>query len=863
MILAPKSRFGPYDVIDLIGAGAMGEVYRARDAKLGRDIALKVLPAAFSTVPDRRESFEREARLLASLNHPHIGTIYGFHEVDGICALALELVDGETLAARLRKGRLPDADTLRYARQITDALAYAHKRGVVHRDVKPTNIVVTSQGAKLLDFGLAHLVQPAAATAAASTGIPGTEPGIAGTPFYMSPEQSGGLELDQRSDIYSFGLVLCQMLTGFTPDGVSGLSTRTLIRGLLGQIASRPLRLVIERCLASNPEDRWQHAGDLHHALVAVSEPEIGDARADSDSGTTTAPLVFGPVTPSWPRALVRRTALAVAVVALAAVAAAFLIGMRAARVSPPEYQQLTFRRGAVMSARFAGDNTIVYSAAWDGRPAELWSMRPDSPESRSLGITDALVLGVSPAGEMAILIGRRLGAGGGMLARLPLDSSSPREVLAGVSDADWAPDGQSFAVAHVFQETFRLEFPIGTVLYESEGWIDGVRVSPDNEYVAFIDHPLLYDDRGTVSLVARTGGDPRVLSGPWASVTGLAWSPDGDEIWFTAAESGSTTSLYAVDLSGRQRVISRSANRMTIRDVDRTGRVLLTESRYRLRIGAVDSTGSAERDLSWLDGSVAADLSPDGGTLLINEVAAGAGTPLSAVYVRKRDSASAIRIGEGASPALSPDGLWAATLLLGSPPSVGLLPTGAGQPRALDRGTIADFQSVAWFPDGMRMLIAGSEAGKPIRLWRQEMSGGPPEPIGPVGLRMVPFSRPISPDGTRAIVIDLHGVVSLHSLTGAGEPERVVGLEPGDLPIRWDAEGGSFFFFRQGELPGIVYRLYLADGRKERSAVLAPADAAGVRTLASVQTTPDGRYFVYSYAQNLSDMFLVSNVPE
>jgi Tol biopolymer transport system component len=858
MILSPGLPFGPYDVIDLIGAGAMGEVYRARDPKLRRDIALKVLPAAFSSIPDRRGSFEREARLLASLNHPHIGAIDAFHEVDGISALALELVDGETLAARLRRGPLADAEALRYALQITEALAYAHRRGVVHRDVKPTNIVVTPQGAKLLDFGLAHLVA-SSAMVAADDGKAAAELGPAGTPFYMSPEQSIGLEVDQRSDIYSLGVVLCQMFTGFTPDTASGISTRTLIRGLLVQIASRPLRLVVERCLATDPDERWLHASDLHHALVVVSESAIDGPGTEHDNATTS--LLHAGRPGGRPRALVRREALPIImIVALGVAAAAFLGGMRAAKVSPAAYQQLTFRRGSVVAARFAGDNTIVYSATWDGKSTELWSMRPDNPESRSLGITNALVVSVSPLGEMAIVIGRRL-ATGGMLGRLPLDASAPREVLAGVYDADWAPDGQNLAVAHVVDGKSRLEFPIGTVLHESEGWIDGIRVSPDNESVAFIDHALLYEDRGSVWIVPRTGGRAHALSGPWASVSGLAWSANGNEVWFTAAEFGAATSLFAADLSGNVRVISRSANRMTIRDIDRSGRVLLTEGRYRLRISAVDAAGATERDLSWLDGSVLADLSPDGKTLLINEMGAGAGTPLHAVYLRKSDGSSAIRIGEGASPALSPDGQWVATLRLQSPPAIVLMPTGAGQPRTLDHGSLADYQTVAWFPDGRRLLIAGSEDHGPIRLWTLDVSGGSPKPIGAEGLRIAPFSRPISPDGTRAIVIDPRGAIWLHSLIDAGVPQPIPGLQPGDLPIRWDADGRSIYFFRKMELPSIVYRHDLADGRQTPVATLAPADAAGVSSLATVQTTPDGKLVVYSYAQTLSDLFLLGNV--
>jgi len=858
-VFAAGSHFGPYVVIERIATGGMGEVYRARDGRLGRDVALKVLPPAYSASPDQRAALEREARLVASLNHPHIATIYGFHEIDGVAALALELVEGETLAARLRRGRLSEGEAMRYATQLADALAYAHQLGLVHRDVKPRNIVVTAKGAKLLDFGLAYLVRPAAARAAAA-GDSSAELSPAGTPFYMSPEQSEGLELDHRSDIYAFGLVLCQMLTGFNPENVSGFSTRTLIVGLLNQIGSLPLRRVIERCLASNPEERWADTRDLRHALVAVSEPDIGDPR----SGGIEAPLQGAPSTVAWPRARVRVAVVAAAIAALGAAAAAFLAGTRAADVSPPAYQQLTFRRGSVLSAQFAGDNTIVYSAKWDDKPEEIWSMRPDNPESRSLGITNARLLGVSSQGEMAILTGERtVSVGidqGGMLARLSLDANAPREVLAGVEDADWSPDGQSLAVAHVHEGKVRLEYPIGTVLYDSEGWIDGVGVSPDNEYVAFVDHPLYYDDRGSVTVIRRTGGTPRVLSSGWSAVTGLTWAPRGDEIWFTAADFGTTASLYAVDLSGRVRTVSRSTNRMTIHDIDPAGRVLLTEGRYRVRMGAIGESSAGERELSWLDGSVATDLSADGATVLINEVSAGAGTPLYAVYIRKTDGSPAIRIGDGAMPALSPDGQWAAALLLGTPPSVVLLPTGAGQPRMLDRGPIRDFQALAWFPDGRRILIAGSEAGAPVRLWTQDVATGPPIPIAMEGLWIAPYSQAISPDGKSVLALDPSGQSWLVPLIDGGQPQAITGVNKGDVPIRWAADGRSFYLFAEGGLPTVIYRFDLDKGRREVLRAVAPADSTGVR-MATIQTTPDARYFVYTYSQTLSDLFLLANV--
>jgi Tol biopolymer transport system component len=406
------------------------------------------------------------------------------------------------------------------------------------------------------------------------------------------------------------------------------------------------------------------------------------------------------------------------------------------------------------------------------------------------------------------------------------------------------------------------VEFPIGTVLYQTGGWIDAVRVSPDSAYIAFIDHPVDDDDRGAVAVIQVADGHRRVLSDGWASVTGLAWSASGEEIWFTAAEVGAATSLYAVTLSGRVSAVLRSAGRLTIQDVDRRGRVLLTESKFRLRVGAVDMQASdqKERDLSWLDASVVTDVSADGSTLVINEQGVGARTPLYAVYIRKIDGSPATRIGEGALPMLSPDGRWVAAVLQSASPSITLLPTGAGQPRTLDRGTLVGYQSVTWFPDARRVLVAGNEADRGIRLWVQDVAdGGTPTPVTKEGLRIAFPSQPISPDGSKVATLDQDERVWLHSLTGDQDTRLVDGLEAGDIPIRWHADGQSFYVFRYGELPAIVYRFHLKERRKDQVAALTPSDRAGVGALMTIQTTPDGRLFLYTYSQTLSDLLLVT----
>jgi serine/threonine protein kinase len=244
MALAAGTRLGPYEILSAIGAGGMGEVYRARDTKLGRDVAIKVLPDLFARDPERLARFEREAKTLASLNHAHIAQIYGLDESSGVRALVMELVEGPTLADRLAHGPIPLAEALPIARQIADALEAAHEQGIIHRDLKPANIKVKDDGTvKVLDFGLAKLVTPEASGPGALAGVSQsptlTTPAatlagvILGTAAYMSPEQAKGRAVDKRCDIWAFGCVLYEMLTGtraFEGDDVSD-TLAAILRG--------------------------------------------------------------------------------------------------------------------------------------------------------------------------------------------------------------------------------------------------------------------------------------------------------------------------------------------------------------------------------------------------------------------------------------------------------------------------------------------------------------------------------------------------------------------------------------------------------------------------------------------------------
>src|ERR1700741_1459854 len=284
MPLAPGTKLGPYEITAPLGAGGMGEVYRARDTRLERTVAIKILPAQFSSDPVHKQRFEREAKTISSLNHPHICVLHDIGHQDGIDYLVMECVEGETLAKRLEKGALPLEQVLELGSQIADGLDKAHRSGIVHRDVKPGNIMLTPTGAKLLDFGLAKPSAPlssAVTLTAATRNSPMTEQGtIVGTFQYMSPEQIEGKELDGRSDIFSLGAVLYEMVTGQRAfQGKSQLSVASAIlekepAPITVVKPTTPLALdhVIRKCLAKTPEDRWQSASDWAGELKWIAE---------------------------------------------------------------------------------------------------------------------------------------------------------------------------------------------------------------------------------------------------------------------------------------------------------------------------------------------------------------------------------------------------------------------------------------------------------------------------------------------------------------------------------------------------------------------------------------------------------------
>ncbi|TMA32929.1 MAG: hypothetical protein E6J88_01620, partial [Deltaproteobacteria bacterium] len=571
-------RLGPYEMRSLLGSGASGIVWRARDTRMGRNVAIKVLDAGVvQRRPEQLQRFELEARAAGGLNHPNLVTVHDFGQQDQTRYLVTEFLVGRTLRAEMDPGPIEARKAIDYAIQIARGLSAAHEKGILHRDLKPDNIFVTREGrVKILDFGIAKLFEPEARAKLLGEGRGLTAPGVVvGTAQYVSPEQARDLPLDHRSDLFSLGLVLFEMLSGTRPFlGKTPVEVMTAIARDEPEELTYPgeripgLDAIVRHCLEKAPERRVQSARDLIFQL-------------DGLTGAFSPDAVTNPGGPP-PKPRPRWVAAAVMAALVAAPVASFFFGRRASATVLQSFHKLTFRRGTVFSARFAPDGqTVIYGAGWDGEPQQLFSTRPESPESRALGVSNAKILSISSANELAILQGIPVGT----LSRVPLAGGTPRELMEQVFEADWAPDGQSLAVVRRLQGKFVLEYPGGKKLYETGGWMTGVRVSRDGERVAFIDHPARGGLRGTVAVVDRAG-TKKSLGREWTTTSatqGLAWSPAGNEIWFTAGTVAGATAVHAVDLEGRERVVLPSTGNLTLQDITAGGHVLLSQSSHRM----------------------------------------------------------------------------------------------------------------------------------------------------------------------------------------------------------------------------------------------------------------------------------------
>ena len=570
MQLPPGSRIGAYEILGPIGAGGMGEVYRARDTRLQRDVALKLLPESFASNPDRLMRFEREAKTLASLNDPHIAQIYGIEESGAARALVMELVEGEDLSKRIARGAIPFEEALPIARQIAEALETAHEAGIVHRDLKPANVKVRPDGAvKVLDFGLAKALAPGDSSAERGsydlensptlTSPALTELGvILGTAAYMAPEQARGKSVDKRADIWSFGCVLYEMLSGrrafggeSRTDVVVAILTRDPDWSALPLTLPAPLRQLLARCLTRDPRVRLRDIGEARVLLSGALQDGVGSPKPSGvPSGSRWKMVLLGlPV--------------------VAAAAGGYLVAARGAPPRPLQtsFQQITEQPGLERQPTISPDGrTVVFVSERRGN-SDLYLLR--------VGGRNAILLtgdsehadyapAFSPDGNRIAFRSERDGGG---IYVMEATGESVRRVSDFGFDPRWSPDGASLAVAaeRVVDPMSRATDSRIWVVRVSDGEkrrvteVDGVgpRWSPSGRRIVFWS---VRQERGserdilTVAADGSEAGAPVAVTDDAAVDWSPTWSPDGHFIYF-ASSRGGTMNLWRVPIdeaSGR-----------------------------------------------------------------------------------------------------------------------------------------------------------------------------------------------------------------------------------------------------------------------------------------------------------------------
>ena len=857
MSLPAGTQLGPYEVVSLIGAGGMGEVYKARDKRLGRDVAVKVLPASFAADAERLRRFEQEARAVASLSHPNILAVHDMGQYQRQPFMVSELLEGESLRELLSRGALPQRKAIDYGVQIAHGLAAAHSKEIAHRDLKPDNIFITRDGrVKILDFGLAKTVAKAADLSDGLTAMPATDVGaVVGTVGYMSPEQVRGAAVDCRTDIFSFGAVLYEMLSGvraFKRDTAAETMTAILKEeppelSLSGSAIAPALERTVRHCLEKAPEQRFQSARDLAFDLES-----------------------FSTVTPSGPVAMRKRETVPQWLFPLAAavllVAGGLVLWKRNSGTAPAanaQFRQVTSRRGQLDNARYTPDGqNILYTAALEGADPEIYTVAVKGVAGHSLGIRNVRLLAVSSQGELAVALAPHKVTPLvtiGNLARTTGDNGDPKPEIESVEAADFSPQGGGLAIIRWLpgERQCQLEYPIGKVL-SRRGSLNNVRFSRNGRYLAFISRESAFDDRGSIVILRSTG--EKVAESPvFESAQGLAWNPVDDEVWITSPlESGA---IHGFSLGGKVRVPLAVPGRLEMFDIAADGQLLVGQGIYRRGIIVSTENGKVERDLSWLDFSYGRAISNDGKMVIFEEE--GSGSEGYTMFVRNVDGSPAVAIGKGYAMALSPDKNWALGQRLTEPTEeIWLLPVGPGEARRITPPNLSPLVWASFLSDGQRIVYEAQEAGRPIRTWLQDLKQGSPRPITEEGTS----GWLVSPDDHWLLAGSGVGYPTLLDPVlipiAGGSPVKVSGAEPNDSVLGWSSDGQLYVQTDAHDLRGNMHlqKLNPHTGARTPWRELSKPLVGGVYPQRPF-ITPDGASYFYGYTMELYDLYTVSGV--
>jgi eukaryotic-like serine/threonine-protein kinase len=853
--LTPGTRVGPYEVVSLLGAGGMAEVYRAKDTRLGRDVAVKVVSEALGGDGAFLERFNREAKLAASLAHPNVVALHdvGFH--DGKPYFVTELLQGESLRERLAKGPIALGKALEWAAQMAQGLAAAHERGIVHRDLKPENVFITRDGhVKLLDFGIAKLVETAQGatphglmepTVSPSGGSTGTGM-VLGTPGYMSPEQVRGDAVDARTDFFSLGAVLYEMLSGHRafPTGPVVESGYAILHNELEPLPETVpplLSQVVHRCLEKDAARRFQSARDLAFNLELLRAP-TGTTTPAPSTGSTLA------LTARW-----RRLAIPLALVAIGVAGGALFTRRATSPAGQPEVEQITFSLGNISNARFAPDGRVIYSASLDGAPSELFARSPGAYESQPLGLRDMRLLAVSGTGELAVALhptGNVAQGGRGTLALVSGPGATPREVAESIVSADFSPSGL-LAGVRATGDKYQLEYPLGTPLFETTGYILNPRVSPSGDSVAFIHDPTVGPDE---VVIVDQQGRKSILSTWKEGIGGLVWAPDGQQLLVTT----SLDAIWAQRRSGGRHLVYQNVGDVRVWDVSRAGTVLVYQGDPRQEVAVLVPGQQHERRLSPFDNADLRALSGDGKSVLFSSQAQyfpNAGTSELA-FLRSTDASPPVHLGSGHPLAFSPDKKWALIQPDGDPGYLSLMPLGPGQPQKVPLAGL-EVVSARWLQNGERIAISGRQPGdKEVYLYVLPLAGGVPKRISN------PLSTPhfeVSLDDRLAAARALNGSVTLFALDGS-PPVALPELGREVVPAGWSADGKLWV----QKFQDVPMRLLLFDTRRRRvveERTVGPSDLAGVTLIPQVRITPDGQTLAFDYLRRNGYLFLIDGL--